>query len=105
MQVRPVAQFAVSVQSSFTSQSPGTQTLRFSEPPPLERQMKSGPTFFWQYSSESVTPPSATSSFSQLKKHIFWPADSNGEQTCRRLVLHSPSTAQQSSSTVHTCVQ
>src|SRR6187399_651770 len=106
MQTRSVAQSPSPEQLAPAPQSPGTQTFRFAAPPPEERQMKSEPAFFWQKSASSVTSEeAATSSGSQLRKQCVPPSDVNGEHTCRRSVLHSPSAAQQSSSDSHVCVQ
>ncbi len=73
-QSSPLSQSAPSTQPAPTPQSPGTQTFRFSEPPPDERQMKSVLASRWQYSCSSSTSETAsTSSASQLKKQL-WPS-------------------------------
>ncbi len=83
----------------------GTQTLRFCEPPPLERHEKA--LFALRPQKVFVSPASAlaTTVDSQLRKQSFWPVLSKGEHTCGKPVLHSPGTAQQSESVTHVCVQ
>src|SRR5262245_53445502 len=105
MHTKPGSQCASSAHDAPTPQSPGTHTLRLSLPPPDERQMKSELTCSWQNASASVAPAAWTSASSQLRKHIVTSPDSNGEHTCGRSVMHSPSIAQQSSSVAHSWVQ
>jgi len=83
----------------------GTHTLRFDEPPPLERHAKALLALVAQ--KLALSPPSTEAStvFSQLKKHIFWPVDSKGEHTCGKPLVHSPETAQQSLSDAQVLVQ
>src|SRR5687768_5799469 len=100
-QSRSGSQSATSPHDAPTPQSPGTHTFLFSLPPPLLRQKKSKLASCWQNACSSGEPAASTSSSSQLRKHIVIPVDSNGEHTCARSVMHSPSTAQQSASSSH----
>jgi len=61
--------------------------------------------FAWQNAFESVKPAFVTSLASQLKKQFLPPVDSKGAQTWGKPSGHSPITAQQSRSCVHSWLQ
>jgi iron complex transport system permease protein len=53
------------------AQAPGTHTLRFFAPPPVERQMKAGLPYFWQKVLESVNPGASLGSSGAAMQGLF----------------------------------